>query len=81
MGGGLAAAPCGPSAGHRAADRTELLPRQAVGGGDARTEDLYTQHTKSAALNEAILSRGSHVHSVHQNSVHRDPVKGPPEWV
>lgn len=79
MGGGLAAAPRVPSARHRAPDWTELLPRQAVGGGDARAEDFYTQCTKS--LTEAVMSRRSRAHSVHQDSVHRDTVRGPVAWV
>lgn len=74
VGGGLAAAPRVPSARHRAPDWTELLPRQAVGGGDARAEDFYTQCTKP--LTEAVMSRKNHVHSVHQDSVRRDTVRG-----
>lgn len=53
VGGGLAAAPCGASARYWAADWTELLPRQAIGGRDARAQDFYTQSTTTAAVNEA----------------------------
>lgn len=74
VGGGLAAAPCGPSARYRAPDWTELLPRQAFGGRDTTAQDFYTQST-TPAVNEAIMSRGNHVDSVHQDSVHRDMVR------
>lgn len=70
VGGGLDAAPCGPSARYRAPDWTELLPRQAIGGRDARAQDFYTQSTNTTTVNEAIGSRGSRVDSVHHDSVH-----------
>lgn len=75
VGGGLAAPPCGPSARCGAPDWTELLPRQAIGGRDTRAQNVYTQTTTTAAVNEAIMSRGSHVDSVLQDSVHRDTVR------
>lgn len=59
MGGGLAAVSRGASPRRRAPDRTQLLPRQVISGGDATAQDAATDCLKSD-INEDLMSKGSH---------------------